>query len=327
MTNNFKPAFGLSNTHLQSIFSSMGPRKILEPRRAKSMLKKARERVIETPNGIKLQSFISSQNNRSDKVAILIHGWEGNADSLYILATAQKLFDAGFDIIRLNMRDHGDTHHLNEHHFNSSLIDEVADTVKILCNDQDYKSKHLIGFSLGGNFTLRVANLAKTHNIALDSAIAVCPAIDPKKTMDELNRGFFVYEKYFVKKWKNSLRKKLEHFPHYSYGRILDKLRSLDAMNEYFIPKYTGFECLDSYFESYTLTGDKLSNISIPTHIISAADDPMIPEQHLLDVNKNEFLTIELQRQGGHCAFIKNWKFESWLPDRIHQIINLNLAP
>jgi len=322
MKNSFKPAYGLGNTHLQSIFSSMGPRKILEPLRAKAILKSSQEKIIETPRKIKLQAFESLHANKSSRLAILIHGWEGNSDSLYILATAQKLYDAGFDIIRLNMSDHGDTHHPNEQHFNSSLIDEVTDAIKIICSDQGYETKHLIGFSLGGNFTLRTANLTKQRDISLDSAIAICPAIDPKKTMDELNKGFFVYEKYFVKKWKSSLRKKLKHFPHFPYARELEQLNSLDAMNDYFIPRYTGYECLNSYFESYTLTGDRLKKIAIPTHIVAAADDPMIPEDHFNEINCNDDLTIEIQRRGGHCAFIKNWKFESWIPERILDILS-----
>ena len=86
----------------------------------------ARESIIDAGDGVRLQGFWSHQPHRPARgLVILLHGWEGSADSAYILSTGRFLFARGFDIFRLNYRDHGTTHHLNSGLFLGTLIDEV----------------------------------------------------------------------------------------------------------------------------------------------------------------------------------------------------------
>jgi len=239
--NQFKPAIGLSNRHLQSILSSTGPRKLLEKRRATQLLHRAQQHLITTSEGVKLLGYLSKTTQQSKGLAIILHGWEGSADSLYMLSSGQKLLDDGFDVFRLNFRDHGDTQHLNKALFNSARLQEVVEAVSYLCQKFGGLHNVLCGYSLGGNFCLRVANLARQQDIALHQAIAICPLLHPLTTMDKLNKGFPVYEKYFVKKWKRSLFKKLQHHPHFDYGNQLKTLTTLDQMNEFFVLGYTHF--------------------------------------------------------------------------------------
>jgi predicted alpha/beta-fold hydrolase len=317
----FKPAKGLSNRHLQSILSSTGPRKMLEKRRSTQLLRTAEQHYITTPQGVTLHGYLSKTKTTTKGLAIILHGWEGSADSLYVLSSGQKLLDDGFDVFRLNFRDHGDTQHLNKDLFNSTRLEEVVEAVKYLCDKFGGLHNVLCGYSLGGNFCLRVANLAKTQHIALDQAIAICPLLHPPTTMDKLNTGFPVYEKYFVKKWKHSLFKKLQHHSHLDYGKTLKKLKTLDQMNEFFVIDYTNYTTTNEYFEAYSILGDGLKNLAIPTTIISSLDDPIIPANQLGNLFKSPWLSVELQQYGGHCAFIKNWKFESWSSDRISELI------
>ena len=319
--NQFKPAKGLSNRHLQSILSSTGPRKLLEKRRATQLLKTAKQHLITTPQGVNLLGYLSKTQKSSKGLAIILHGWEGSADSLYVLSSGQKLLDGGFDVFRLNFRDHGDTQHLNKDLFNSTRLQEVVEAIKYLCDKFGGLHNVLCGYSLGGNFCLRVANLAKAQHIALDQAIAICPLLHPPTTMDKLNTGFPVYEKYFVKKWKNSLFKKLQHHSHLDYGKTLKKLKTLDQMNDFFVVDYTNYASTNEYFEAYSILGDGLKQLAIPTTIITSLDDPIIPANQLSSLFASTWLSIELQDPGGHCAFIKNWKFESWASDRISELV------
>ncbi|GLS90137.1 alpha/beta hydrolase [Psychromonas marina] len=317
----FKPAKGLSNRHLQSILSSSGPRKILEKGRAKQLLKTTKQHIITTPQGVNLLGFLSKTKQKTKGLAIILHGWEGCADSLYVLSSGQRLLDDGFDVFRLNFRDHGDSHHLNKDLFNSTLLQEVVEAVKLLCKEFGGKHNVLCGYSLGGNFCLRVANLAKQEQLALHQAIAICPLLHPPTTMDMLNSGFPVYEKYFVKKWKRSLFKKLQHHNHFNYGDALKKLTTLDQMNELFVKGYTPFTTTNDYFEAYSILGDGLQKLAIPTTIVTSLDDPIIPAKQFNSLFHSPWLTIEVQEHGGHCAFIKNWKFESWATDRISELV------
>jgi len=323
MMNQFKPAIGLSNQHIQSIISSTGPRKFLENRRAATLLKTAQRHVIKTPQGVQLLGYLSKTSfSESKGLAIIIHGWEGCSESLYVLSNGQRLLDDGFDVFRLNLRDHGGTQSLNKDIFNSARLEEVVEAVKYVCTHFGGAHNVLCGYSLGGNFCLRVANLAKVENIGIDQAIAVCPLLDPITTMEKLNTGFFIYEQYFVKKWKRSLFKKLQYFKDYDYGKPLKKLKTLDQMNAFFILGYTDFNTIEDYFNAYSVLDDGLSQLAIPTTIISSEDDPMIPSSQLARLFKSEWLHFELQSKGGHCAFIKNWKLESWATDRISELIN-----
>lgn len=319
----FKPALGLSNTHLQSILSSSGPRQFLEKRRASQLLSLSKRHIITTPQGVNLEGFLTQHTATSVStkgLAIILHGWEGCANSLYVLSSGQKLLDAGYDVFRLNFRDHGDTHHLNPELFNSARLEEVAEAVKYLCAKFGGKHNLLCGYSLGGNFCLRVANIAKSEGIQLHQAIAICPVLHPPTTMAELSAGFPVYEQYFVAKWKRSLTKKLRHYPQLGYGSALKKLKTLDEMNLFFVDGYTHFASRDDYFEAYSVIDDGLSQLAIPTTIITSEDDPMIPAGHLSHLHQSKWLSIDLQTKGGHCAFIKNWKFESWASERIAEL-------
>ena len=126
----FRPAAGLANPHLQSILTSSPVRRLFVRGRSGLLRRLAEEEIIATPEGVRLQGFRSAHRERPPRgLAILLHGWEGSADSNYLLSSASRLYDSGFDIFRLNFRDHGDSHHLNEDLFHSCRLQEVADAV------------------------------------------------------------------------------------------------------------------------------------------------------------------------------------------------------
>jgi predicted alpha/beta-fold hydrolase len=63
----------------------------------------------------------------------------------------------------------------------------------------------------------------------------------------------------------------------------------------------------------YAITGDALANLTVPSRVIVAADDPVIPIGDLRDVASTPALTIDVATRGGHCAFIENYRLRSWL--------------
>ena len=134
----------------------------------------------------------------ASELAILLHGWEGSADSLYVLSLAAHLFSLGCDVYRLNFRDHGPTHHLNEDIFHSCRLDEVVGAVRRIQATIPARRLTLAGFSLGGNFALRVAACAPMAGVRLERAVAICPVLRPHSTMDVLEDGWFIYRQYFI---------------------------------------------------------------------------------------------------------------------------------
>src|ERR1700704_7004508 len=136
------------------------------PRAAAPLLAAQRELLLDCGAGVRLQCFRSSPPHGSGPPVVLLHGWEGSADSLYVLSLAQQLFAQRFEVMRLNLRDHGDTHHLNRELFHSCRLPEVVGAISSLQRLFPDKPLHLVGFSLGGNFMLRVA--AQADEAGLD---------------------------------------------------------------------------------------------------------------------------------------------------------------
>ena len=318
----YNPPFLFRNKHLQSIVPSLKIRKPYIKKKVAPLLESAREEIIDCGDGVRLQGFYSSHNDSNRDLAILIHGWEGSSESIYILSAAGTLFKKGYNIFRLNMRDHGTSHHLNKNLFNSCRLDEVVNAVKHIQEKYaNHKKTFLCGFSLGGNFALRVAAKADEENIPLNHVIAVCPVLKPHSTLEALDNGFFIYEKYFIRKWKKSLQIKQKLFPNDFQFNNKKIYKTLSIMTEYFVDKHTKYPDLDTYLDGYAITGDRLKNLTIPTHLIVSQDDPVIPFSDIKHIVKSENIEIIDVKHGGHCGFIKDFSLRSWADEKIVKIL------
>lgn len=318
----FNPPAALRNPHVQSILASIGARKLRVLPRALPMLSASKPVTLNCGDNRQLLGEYSAQPVSSKGLITLIHGWEGSTKSTYMLATAGKFYQQGYDIFRLNLRDHGDSHHLNKALFHSARLDEVIEAIKEIHSNYPHAKQYLAGFSLGGNFALRIAAEASKHGIELEKTIAICPVIDPAVTMAALAEGWWLYEKYFVRKWKKSLRKKLALFPEFSFRSQLEKSTTLADMNEFFIAEHTEFATEGDYFAAYAITGERLASIDTPCHIISALDDPMMPPAELDKMAKTPLLTVETPEHGGHCGFINNFRLDCWLDQRFIELVS-----
>jgi predicted alpha/beta-fold hydrolase len=316
----FNPPRLLRNAHVQTLASSTWPRKWFIARRARPMSSRADDVVLQCQDGIRLHGLYNASTGPSRGLAILLHGWEGCAESSYQLSTACTLSDAGFDVFRLHLRDHGPSHHLNPELFNSTRLQEVVDAVGEIQRRYPRDRTFLAGHSLGGNFALRIAAQAPANGLQLDGVVAVCPVLDPLRTMHALENGSQIYHRYFVHRWKRSLSIKLEHYPELGYGDSLLAMQSLGEMNDYFVPNYTDFDDAPSYFRAYALTGDTLAGLDVPCQLITSLDDPIIPADDLDALARSEHLTVETTPWGGHCGFLMNWRLEGWIERRFLEI-------
>jgi predicted alpha/beta-fold hydrolase len=232
------------------------------------------------------------------------------------------LYRKGYDIFRLNFRDHGDSHHLNEGLFNSSLIEETHRAVQNIADRGGNLPFSIVGFSLGGNFAMRMALRHSRYPIRnLRQVFAVSPVLDPRKATNAMDGGLFVYRSYFVKKWKRSLRKKQSLFPHrYNFDDLMECQTLMEITNR-ILPRYTPYPAAQEYFQTYTLTGRRFSELSVPLLVLAAADDPIIPVEDFLQLKGNHQLRVQVERHGGHCGFLRNYRLQSWIPDFIHHTL------
>ncbi|WP_376696252.1 YheT family hydrolase [Wenzhouxiangella sp. EGI_FJ10305] len=313
----FEPRGLLTSPHVQSILTSGPWRRRKVRKRAAEYLSRCTERIVTANDGTRLLGFANrAQTDRRDALVIMLHGWEGSADSNYLLSTAVTLDRAGFDTFRLNFRDHGNSHHLNEGLFHSCLLDEVLDVVAAVAGEYD-GPVFLAGFSLGGNFTLRIARQAPERGIDIRRAIAVSPVIRPHHVLDAMEQGLPIYERYFVHKWRRSLKHKQSLFPERYNLEDWFRLGRVRAQTEWLIERLTDFEDLDAYLEGYSVAGDYLAGLETSTLIITAADDPIIPIRDFEALPRPAALDIEMLPHGGHCGFLANWRLDSWIEQRL----------
>jgi hypothetical protein len=230
-------------------------------------------------------------------------------------------------VVRLNLRDHGDTHHLNHELFHSCRLPEVIGAVRALQQRFAGTALQLVGFSLGGNFMLRVAAQAREAGLDLARVIAVSPVLDPGETMTALQRGMPGYQRYFVRKWLRSLRKKQAAWPgSYDFSELA-RLRDLRRMTADMVRSYTEFPTLDDYLNGYAITGARLARLEVPASIVTSLDDPMIPAGALARLARPAALSITVARYGGHCGFFDQLTGPTWIERRIMAELGPGGAP
>ena len=318
----FLPPRWLRSPHVQSVLSSSPLRAIGARRRLHAIDAIHQAVVLEVGHGVRLQGVHSTRPGIEPRgLVLLLHGWEGSVDSNYMRLTAARLLESGFAVFRLNFRDHGDSHHLNEGLFHSNRIDEVVDAVRAIATRWPARPLFAAGYSLGGNFALRLALRAHSHGLPLQRVAAVCPLLDPARTMDAMEAGLPLYMRYFERKWRRSLARKRSLFPQaHGFADEVLNLR-MRALTEWMVLRHTDFATLDDYFEGYSVAGERLRALPIPVDILMAADDPVIPLREFEQVAGFPNVRVELAAHGGHCGFIENALLEGyaerWVTERL----------
>ena len=319
----FIPSPGFRNGHVNTVLANRGPRRWLVENRARTLLNLSREVVLSCNNGIQLHGEYSANpasENETSKLAILIHGWEGCSKSIYLLSTAAHLFANGYSIFRLHMRDHGPSLHLNPEPFLAIRLTEIFDAIAQIQTLYPHTQNALIGYSLGGNIAVRVAADIDRSAIKLEQVVAVCPPVDPKKAAQAVSRSH-LYNPYFVNKWRDSLLEKSRHFPQIEQYLPLFKLRDVIRIHDAFVPLVSDYPDASSYFKAYTLDAELLRKIDTSCHLILAADDPVIPANSLQCLPDLPGLSSEVSKYGGHCGFVRDYRMNSWVDQRILQLL------
>lgn len=318
----YLPPRWLRNPHLQSMLSSSRMRM----QRGLTLLAATgavtEELILDGGQGVRLQGWHSHVQGREPiGMALLLHGWEGSAESSYMRMTAARMLEEGFDVVRLNFRDHGNTHHLNPGIFHSNRIDEVVQAAGDIARRWPHLPLVAAGYSLGGNFVLRLALRAPSAGVPLRRVASVCPVLDPAITMESIENGPAMYDWYFRRKWAGSLRRKRDLFPELSDWD--DQVLKLDirALTAWLVEHHTDFGSLQAYFDGYSIAGDRLAELTVPADILMAKDDPVIPFATFNGWRLPAHAHLEIAPWGGHCGFLENWRgdgfSERWVAQRL----------
>lgn len=307
-TKPFNPPGYLKNATLQSILASSRLRSL----GANRMRSQAVEQILDVGAGVRLQGFYSENEASARGLVILLHGWEGSEKSAYIVSTGRFLYEQGYSIFRLNLRDHGESHHLNEGLFFGTLLQESFNGVKAIAGLHPHLPTSLIGFSMGGNFAIRIAR----HNLEdsipnLQRVFCVNPPLNPLEATRRIDT-IPLMRKYFIRKWRRSLSKNQTLYPHrYDFSEAFEA-DSCWEMTEILLRQYSAFPDPATYFGAYTLTKGYLDRIELPLSIITAADDPIISADDFRKAKLSGSVELSLQPYGGHCGYIENLRLRAW---------------
>ncbi|HBS63606.1 MAG TPA: alpha/beta hydrolase [Stenotrophomonas sp.] len=324
----YRPPRWLRNPHLQSMLSSSRMRMQRGLMLLAATGAVTEELILDGGEGVRLQGWHSRIDDREPVgMALLLHGWEGSAESSYMRMTAARMLEEGYDVVRLNFRDHGNTHHLNPGIFHSNRIDEVVQAAGDIARRWPSLPLVAAGYSLGGNFVLRLALRAPSAGVPLRRVASVCPVLDPAITMESIENGPAMYDWYFRRKWAGSLRRKRDLFPELSDWD--DRVLKLDirALTAWLVEHHTDFGSLQAYFDGYSIAGDRLAGLEVPADILMAQDDPVIPFATFNGWRLPAHAHLEIAPWGGHCGFLENWRGDGFSERWVAQRLRLEALP
>ena len=298
----FVPRRGLSNGHLQTIVGNFLPRPTFD-------LPAIAETVEVDPNdGSRVLCQCHWQpepGRRSRLTAVLVHGLEGSSESQYILGVTARCWAAGFNVVRMNMRNCGDTDNLTPTLYHSGLSDDVGAVVSYFAEKYGLERVVLVGYSMGGNLVLKLAG-EWGNRPPLAAVATVCPAMDLAPGSDALHQPENrLYEYRFLLGLIRRYRRKAALFPDRYQAWGIGPLHSLREFDDKIVSRYCGFRNADDYY--YRAAAARVvDGIAVPTLILHAADDPFVrimPETRAR-LEANPHIDFVETAHGGHCAFL-----------------------
>jgi predicted alpha/beta-fold hydrolase len=304
----FAPRRFFSNGHLQTILGNFLPRANSLPPAEAVLVEVSPAVGNQIASRIRCDCHWQPAEVRASRpTAIIVHGLEGSSDSQYVVGNANKLWQAGANIIRMNMRNCGGTEALTPTLYHSGLSTDVDAVMRHFLELHLLTSISLIGYSMGGNLVLKLAgDLGTSAPHELRSVIGVSPAIDLGPSADALhapqNR---VYEIRFIRNLLARYRRKVVVFPQAYDPARANGIRSIRQFDDRITAFYSGFTGADDYY--YRAAAARvLDRIAVPTLILNAADDPflrILPESRA-KIASNSNITFLESNHGGHCAFL-----------------------
>jgi predicted alpha/beta-fold hydrolase len=302
----FQPARGLSNGHLQTIVGNYLPRPAFQI----PCVEEAVE--VDSTDGSRVLCHCHWQAIPNQHLTlVLVHGLEGSSNSLYVRGIAARAWDAGWNVIRMNMRNCGGTDLLTPTLYHSGLSGDLAAVVNHFAKRFDLRRVGLVGYSMGGNLALKMAGEWGSR-FPLCGVAAVCPAIDLAAGSDALHEPVNrMYEWHFLRGLMRRFHRKVALFPDRYEPWSVGPVRSLREFDDKIVARYLNFRDADDYYYRSS-SARVVDRIKVPTLILQAQDDPFIrltPETREKLAANSSIRFVET-RHGGHCAYLSRDKGE-----------------
>src|SRR5438477_7645354 len=312
----FQPHPLLKNGHTMTIVAAYLRRRLALPH--------AEERRFQVDRDSKILGHCHWQQDtdRDIPVLVLVRGLEGSSASNYMLGIAEKAWQRGFHVVRLNQRNCGGTELLTPTLYNSGMSSDYRAVFEELSTGDGFTRIFFVGYSMGGNLVTKMAGEfgAAVPN-ALRGIAAVCPALDLAACADALERvDNYPYQRRFVNGPMSRYARKHELFPERYPIRGLAPVRTVRQFDDVITAPQFGYRDAQDYYEN---VGAKrvAAQVRLPMLMITAQDDPFVPYASFLaaKISENPAIQFVAPQHGGHCGFISrhagNERF--WAEQRI----------
>lgn len=324
----FEPSGLFKNGHFQTIWSALTHNPADLDSSRKVQVKINNDITVECEYDV--PSGNQSAGSEKNTCVILIHGLEGSAKSNYIVSTAKKLLNRGIDVLRMNLRNCGNTMHLANTFYNAGLSGDVSEVIRYCSEQLGHKKIFIAGFSLGANTVLKLAGeLTDGYPPELAGVCAVSPPLDlslcSHTVIKPKNK---IYDRYYLNRMRKTYRRKKEYFPELVQLELLEKVRNLYDFDNYIIAPGFNYKDAEDYYACNSSL-KFLDTIKVKTLIIQAKDDPIIPPESTEKAISlaNSSIEIVFTDHGGHVGFINSRQASlndidrNWAENRIIEFI------
>ena len=313
--------------HAQTIVGSFRPlrRSLLSERRHYE------PRLVEVEPGARLLLRCRWQPERlSAPTLILFHGLEGSTESSYVLGTGQKAFRQGFNVAAVNMRTCGGTEHLTPTLYHSGLTQDFHRVILELSERDGLARLYAAGYSMSGNMILKLAGeYGGGAPEALRAVAAVSPSVDLSACAREIERrANWLYRQSFMRSLRGRVRRKAALHPDLYDARGLRGVRTIRQFDERFTAPHAGYRDADEYYERASSL-PVLHRIRVPTLVLHADDDPIIPGHSFRSpaIADNPDVLLVVTPGGGHVGFLADAAREDadrrWAENRVVEFFEM----
>lgn len=310
--NDYNPNFPFTNGHINTFYPFFF--------RKNKNIQFKRTRIT-TPDDDFLD--IDMIQNGYGRIVLLCHGLEGSSSSQYMMGTADTLRSAKWDVAAMNYRGCSGEANNQLRVYHSGATDDLDLVVQHLL--PKYDEVVLIGFSLGGNLVLKYCNDG-VYPISdkITTVFAISTPTDLRASSLYLQKkSNWFYEYRFLKNLRNKIVLKDKQFPKDIDLRLFEKINTLYDFDNYFTAPLHGYKDADDYY-SQCSCGQFLNNVTIPSYLINAMDDPFLPEECFPTqlATQSKLLTLITPKYGGHVGFTTFAKSTYWDEQTIKKILS-----
>jgi predicted alpha/beta-fold hydrolase len=301
----FRPL--VRNPHVLTILSNYWPRKI-------DVARFPPERIeYETEERTRILVYRHEPVGPSRGDIIFVHGLEGSAEAGYIQSFAQSALLRNITVHRTNLRTCGGTEEFCRTMYHSGLTSDTREIAKHI-RSASGRPLFVIGFSLGGNVVLKLAGELGSSDL-LSGICAISAPIDLAECVKALDkRSNFLYARRFVTRLCDRVRRKSRLSPDLYDTTGLADVKTVGEFDDRFTAPLFGFGTAENYY--FTQSAVRyLEAIRLPTLVIAAQDDPLVPFEvyHHPAFRTNQCLRLVAPEHGGHLGFLSRRRPRFWV--------------